>query len=135
MVGDFNFRIMHAANGVDVIDETLITPLESLSDAKLMEYIETEKSLLYSKRQEKKQERQSFADCLKSALLRKWDRMSIIYTKLTQYICTLSKPEQDKLLEKAKRNIETLVEECEVKSELEMIRNSRLCDVADLIEA
>jgi hypothetical protein len=47
----------------------------------------------------------------------------------------LSKPEQDKLLEKAKRNIETLVEECEVKSELEMIRNSRLCDVADLIEA
>jgi hypothetical protein len=71
MVGDFNFRIMHAANGVNVIDETLITPLESLSDAKLMEYIETEKSLLYSKRQEKKQERQSFADCLKSALLRK----------------------------------------------------------------
>lgn len=71
MVGDFNFRIMHVANGVDVIDETLITPLESLSDAKLMEYIETEKSLLYSKRQEKKQERQSFADCLKSALLRK----------------------------------------------------------------
>ena len=71
MVGDFNFRIMHVANGVDVIDETLITPLESLSDAKLMEYIETEKSLLYSKRQEKKQERQSFADCLKSAILRK----------------------------------------------------------------
>lgn len=61
--------------------------------------------------------------------------MNIIHTKLTQYICTLSKPEQDKLLEKAKRNIETLVEECEVKSELEMIRNSRLCDVADLIEA
>lgn len=27
MVGDFNFRIMHVANGVDVIDETLITPL------------------------------------------------------------------------------------------------------------
>lgn len=70
MVGDFNFRIMHVANGVDVIDETLITPLNSLSDTKLMEYIETEKSLLYSKRQEKKQERQNFADYLKSALLK-----------------------------------------------------------------
>lgn len=60
--------------------------------------------------------------------------MSIIHTKLTQYICTLSKPEQDVLLEKAKRNIETLVEECEVENELEIIRNSRVCDVMDLIE-
>lgn len=58
----------------------------------------------------------------------------MIHTKLTQYVCTLSKPEQDVLLEKAKRNIETLVEECEVENELEIIRNSRVCDVMDLIE-
>lgn len=58
----------------------------------------------------------------------------MIRTRLTQYICTLSKSEQDKILEKAKRNIETLVEECEVENELEIIRNSRVCDVADLIE-
>lgn len=60
--------------------------------------------------------------------------MSMIYTKLTQYICALSKPEQDKILEKAKRSIEALVEECEVENELEIIRNSRVCDVMDLIE-
>lgn len=58
----------------------------------------------------------------------------MIRTRLTQYICSLSKPEQDILLAKARKNIEALVEECEVKSELEMIRNSRICDVADLIE-
>lgn len=60
--------------------------------------------------------------------------MSMIHTKLTQYICALSKPEQDKILEKAKKKIEQLVSECEVENELEMICNSRICDVADLIE-
>lgn len=58
----------------------------------------------------------------------------MIRTRLTQYICSLSKAEQDKLLAKARRNIERLVEEREIDTELEMIRNSRVCDVADLIE-
>lgn len=58
----------------------------------------------------------------------------MIATRLTQYICSLSKPEQDKLLAKAKRNLEKLVEESEIDTELEMVRNSRVCDVADLIE-
>ena len=59
----------------------------------------------------------------------------MIRTRLTQYICSLSKAEQDKLLAKAKRNLEKLVEESEIDTELEMVRNSRVCDVADLIEA
>ena len=58
----------------------------------------------------------------------------MIATRLTQYICSLSKPEQDKILAKARRNIERLVEEREIDTELEMVRNSRVCDVADLIE-
>ena len=58
----------------------------------------------------------------------------MIATRLTQYICSLSKPEQDKLLAKAKRNLEKLVEESEIDTELELIRNSRVCDVANLIE-
>lgn len=58
----------------------------------------------------------------------------MIRTRLTQYICSLSKAEQDKLLAKAKRNLEKLVEESEIDTELELIRNSRVCDVMDLIE-
>jgi hypothetical protein len=58
----------------------------------------------------------------------------MIRTRLTQYICSLSKAEQDKLLAKAKRNLEKLVEESEIDTELELIRNSRVCDVANLIE-
>lgn len=58
----------------------------------------------------------------------------MIRTRLTQYVCSLSKPEQDKLLAKAKKNLEKLVEESEIEEELEMVRNSRVCDIADLIE-
>ena len=57
----------------------------------------------------------------------------MIATRLTQYICSLSKPEQDKLLAKAKRNLEKLVEESEIDTELELIRNSRICDISELI--
>lgn len=57
----------------------------------------------------------------------------MIRTRLTQYVCSLSKAEQDKLLAKAKRNLEKLVDG-EIDEELEMVRNSRVCDIADLIE-
>lgn len=58
----------------------------------------------------------------------------MIATRLTQYICSLSKPEQDKLLAKAKKNLEKLVDGKQIEEELEMVRNSRICDIADLIE-
>lgn len=57
----------------------------------------------------------------------------MIRTRLTQYVCSLSKAEQDKLLAKAKKNLEKLVDG-EIEEELEMVRNSRVCDIADLIE-
>ena len=58
----------------------------------------------------------------------------MIRTRLTQYVCSLSKPEQDKLLAKAKRNLEKLVDGEQIEEELELIRNSRICDVSELIE-
>lgn len=58
----------------------------------------------------------------------------MIRTRLTQYICSLSKAEQDKLLAKAKRNLEKLVDGEQIKEELELVRNSRICDVSELIE-
>lgn len=58
----------------------------------------------------------------------------MIATRLTQYICSLSKPEQDKILAKAKKNLEKLVDGEQIDTELEIIRNSRVCDVVDLIE-
>lgn len=58
----------------------------------------------------------------------------MIRTRLTQYVCSLSKAEQDKLLAKAKRNLEKLVDGEQVEEELELVRNSRICDVSELVE-
>ena len=58
----------------------------------------------------------------------------MIRTRLTQYICSLSKAEQDKLLAKARKNLERLVDGEQIEEELELVRNSRICDIADLIE-
>lgn len=41
----FNFRIIPAPNGVDVIDKTLKTPYKALTPVQMMEYIETERRL------------------------------------------------------------------------------------------
>lgn len=63
----FNFRIIPMSNGIDIIDTNRVTPVESLTGTKLMEYIETDKSLLYSERQKRKQKK-SFAGYLSSAM-------------------------------------------------------------------
>lgn len=69
----FNFRIIPMSKDVDIIDTNRVTPVESLSGVKLMEYIEVDKTLLYSKRQEKREnvnanERKSFASILGDAM-------------------------------------------------------------------
>lgn len=69
----FNFRIVPMSKDVDIIDTNRVTPVESLSGVKLMEYIEVDKTLLYSKRQEKREnvnanERKSFASILGDAM-------------------------------------------------------------------
>ncbi len=58
----------------------------------------------------------------------------MIRTRLTQYVCSLSKAEQDKLLAKAKKNLEKLVDDELIEEELELVRNSRICDVSELVE-
>jgi len=66
----FNFRIMPISNGVDIIDTNRVTPVESLDGEKLMEYIETDKALLYSDRQKRKTQnnKKSFAGYLTYAM-------------------------------------------------------------------
>lgn len=66
----FSFRIVSISETVDIIDTNRVTPVESLSGTKLMEYIETDKSLLYSERQKRKTQnnKKSFAGCLSSAM-------------------------------------------------------------------
>ena len=68
----FHFRIIPMSNGIDIIDTNRVTPVESLTGAKLMEYIETDKSLLYSERQmrRKQNNKKSFAGYLTSAMER-----------------------------------------------------------------
>lgn len=58
----------------------------------------------------------------------------MIRTRLTQYVCSLSKAEQDKILAKAKKNLEKLVDGDDIEEELELVRNSRICDVSELVE-
>lgn len=58
----------------------------------------------------------------------------MIRTRLTQYICSLSKAEQDEILVKARKNLEKLVDGEQIEEELELVRNSRVCDVSELIE-
>ena len=65
----FNFRIIPVSDGIDIIDTNRVTPVESLSGTRLMEYIETDKALLYSDRQKRKmQNKKSFAGYLTSAM-------------------------------------------------------------------
>lgn len=67
----FNFRIVPMSETVDIIDTNRVTPVESLSGTKLMEYIETDKALLYSDRQKRKTQnnnQKSFVTYLSSAM-------------------------------------------------------------------
>ena len=65
----FNFRIIPVSDSIDIIDTNRVTPVESLSGTRLMEYIETDKALLYSDRQKRKmQNKKSFAGYLTSAM-------------------------------------------------------------------
>lgn len=66
----FNFRIVSMSKDVDIIDTNRVTPVESLTGTKLMEYIETDKSLLYSERQmrRKQNNKKSFVGYLTSAM-------------------------------------------------------------------
>lgn len=74
----FPFRIMQTADGVEVIDETLLTPFDALTPIMQIEYIKTENALLQMKRQkEREQAEQEHVNPIKALFnrfLRKEDK-------------------------------------------------------------
>lgn len=51
----FNFRIIKAGNGTEVIDNTLSTPYNSLTPLQMLDYINIENSLYFAERQKRLQ--------------------------------------------------------------------------------
>lgn len=49
----FNFRIVKAGNGTEVIDNTLSTPYNSLTPLQMLDYINIENSLYFAERQKR----------------------------------------------------------------------------------
>lgn len=49
----FNFRIIRAANGAEVIDDTLSTPYSALTPMQMLDYINVENSLYFAERQKR----------------------------------------------------------------------------------
>lgn len=54
----FKFRILVASDGTEVIDCSLRTPYNSLTDVQMMEYIEVENQLYAMERMRKRAERE-----------------------------------------------------------------------------
>lgn len=50
----FNFRIIKAGNGTEVIDNTLSTPYNSLTPLQMLDYINIENSLYFAERQKRR---------------------------------------------------------------------------------
>ena len=51
----FNFRIIKAGNGTEVIDNTLSTPYNSLTPLQMLDYINIENSLYFTERKRRLQ--------------------------------------------------------------------------------
>lgn len=49
----FNFRIIKAENGIEVIDTNLSTPFSALTPTQMLEYTKVEDSLLFLERKRK----------------------------------------------------------------------------------
>lgn len=55
----FNFRIIKAGNGIEIIDRNRITQMASLTPTALIEYKQMENNLYYMDRQKAKQQREA----------------------------------------------------------------------------
>ena len=55
----FNFRIVKADNGTEIIDRNRVTPIASLTPTALIEYKQMENSLYYMDIQKRKQQREA----------------------------------------------------------------------------
>ena len=51
----FNFRIIKAGNGTEVIDNTLSTPYNALTPMQMLDYVNVENSLYFAERQKRLQ--------------------------------------------------------------------------------
>lgn len=49
----FNFRIIKAGNGAEVIDDTLSTPYSALTPMQMLDYINVENSLYFTERRKR----------------------------------------------------------------------------------
>ena len=49
----FNFRIIKAGNGTEVIDNTLSTPYNALTPMQMLDYVNVENSLYFAERQKR----------------------------------------------------------------------------------
>lgn len=54
----FDFRIIHCADGNDLIDETLKTPYAALNPVQMVEYTEVDNNLAYMRRLERQKRRE-----------------------------------------------------------------------------
>lgn len=69
----FNFRVINATDGTQIIDRNLKTPDEALTPIQMMEYIEIDNNLSYMdmlerKKRKEEQKKQSFASVLAHAM-------------------------------------------------------------------
>ena len=55
----FNFRLINAPDGNQIIDTTLKTPYSSLTPLQMVEYIDVDNRLAYMERRERKQAREA----------------------------------------------------------------------------
>lgn len=55
----FKFRIITTPEGIQVIDQNLLTPYESLTPLQMLEYIKVDNSLYYMKKLERKRKKEA----------------------------------------------------------------------------
>lgn len=64
----FNFRIIKAGNGAEIIDNTLSTPYNSLTSLQMMDYINVENSLYFAERRKRRIKKETIFDRIRSFL-------------------------------------------------------------------
>lgn len=69
----FNFRIINATDGAQIIDRSLKTPYEALTPVQMVEYTEMDNNMFHMdmlerKKRKEEQKKQSFASVLAHAM-------------------------------------------------------------------
>lgn len=64
----FNFRIIKAGNGAEVIDDTLSTPYSALTPMQMLDYINVENSLYFAEKRKRRIKKETIFDRIRSFL-------------------------------------------------------------------